>query len=118
MNAFQQCLDRQPSSPQGFPAWWTIAFAAQIATRACDGVPTLRSGHTLGIAMIQIGHDLDDVGWQDLTGQLLWVLSGRSPQLHQTHGHGSNQPQPRAQSFIVLHLTLLDPAARFESWME
>src|SRR5947209_15013790 len=118
MNPFQQGLDMQPASPQGLPARWTLAFAAQVAAIAGDGMPALLDRHRRSFPLLQMRHHLDDVGWQDLACGLLWILPGGGTQLHQAHGHGSKQPQERAQSLIVLHLTLLDLAARFETLMK
>jgi hypothetical protein len=118
MNAFEQGLDMQPSSPQGFPPRGTIAFAAQIPAIAGNGMPTLLDRHRLGRPMIQMSHDRHDVGWQDLACRLLRILSGDGSQLHQAHGHGGKQAQDRAQSLIVLQLTLLDLAPRFESLLK
>src|SRR2546423_952509 len=118
MNTFEQGLDMQPSAPQGFPPWGSIAFAAQIPTIAGNGMPTLLDGHRLGKPMIQMSYDSHDVRWQDLASRLRGILSGGSSQLYQAHGHGSQQAQDGAQPFIVLHLTLLDLAAGFESLMK
>ena len=118
MNTFQQCLDMQPSSPQGFPPWGTIAFAAQIAAIAGNGMPTLLDCHRRSFAVIQMRHHLHDVGWQHLEGGLLRILPRGGSHLHQAHGQRGQHPQEGAQGFIVLHLTLLDPAPGFESLMK
>ena len=92
MNAFEQGLDMQPSSPQGFPAWRTIAFAAQIAAIAGNGMPTLLDGHRRSRALLQMRHHLDDLKWQDLACWLFGILSGCRSQLHQARGHGGKEP--------------------------
>src|SRR6266700_4473974 len=118
MNAFEQCLDMQPASPQGFPSRWTIAFAALVATIAGNRIPTLLAPHRLRRAVIQMRHHLDDITWQDLACRLLWILPGGGSQLHQAYRHGGKQSQERAQTFIILEVALLDLATRFESLMK
>src|SRR6266852_4725591 len=118
MNTFQQRLDMQTSSPQGLPPRRAIAFAAQIAAIAGNGMPTLLDRHRRSRAVIQMRHHLDDVRWQDLACWLFGILPGGGSQLHQAHGHGGKEPQEGAQSLIVLDLTLLDLAAGFESLMK
>src|SRR2546423_5433573 len=105
MNAFQPCLDMQPSSPQGFPPWRAIAFAAQIAAIAGNGMPTWLDRHRRSRAVIQMRHHLDDLKWQHLACWLLGILPGCSSQLHPAHGHGGQEPQYRAQALRVLDLT-------------
>src|SRR6266581_353669 len=118
MNAFEQCLDVQPSFPQGLPAWRAIAFATQVAARARNGIPTLLNRHCFTRPMIQMSYDLYDLGRQHLACQLIGMLPGCRAQLHQAYRHGRQQSQQGTQSGVLLDLTLLNAATRFESLME
>ena len=117
MNAFQQCLDMQPSSPQGLPPWRAIAFAAQIAAIAGNVMPTLLDGHRLSIAVIQMCHHLYDVKWQYLACRLLGILLDAARSCIKRTARGKGTPI----SCAIPHspgLTLLELAARFESLMK
>ena len=85
MNAFQQGLDVEPTQPQGFPAWWPIPFAPQVATLAGNGMPTLLGGQLGSRHVGQVGHDLHQIGWQHLLDWLLRRLAGQCTQVQQPH---------------------------------
>ncbi len=92
MNAFQQCLDMQPSSPQGLPPWRAIAFAAQIAAIAGNGMPTLLDRHRLSRAVIQMCHHRYDVKWQYLACRLLGILPGAARSCIKRTAMGERNP--------------------------
>src|SRR2546430_9641110 len=48
MNTLQQGLQPQPTSPQGFPTWWTIMAAGQIPSHTSDCLPEGSRGHAGG----------------------------------------------------------------------
>ena len=96
MNALHDRLNVQPATPQGLPARWAIAFASEIASIAGNGIPTLLARHRVGIALIQRGHHLHDVGWQDLARSPLRLLRDTARSCNKRTATGASKPKRSA----------------------
>ncbi len=86
MDAFQKGMDVQPSFPEGFPAWLSVALATEIPPSLRDAVPASSRGELLGGHPGQMRHDLDHLAGQDLVSGPLWVVAGHIAQAEQAHG--------------------------------
>jgi len=86
MNAFQDCLDIQPTAPQGHPSRRSIPFAVEIAAETGNGAPQFPDAHVSDWTSGQTGNDLHDVDAHHLRRIRLWGMLGNLSQTQQAQG--------------------------------
>src|SRR6266487_4099493 len=117
VNAFQECLQREPTFPNGSPSRRTIMRTSQIATQARDLHPEGTDSHRSRRLSRALGHYRQQQRLNHLVSRALGLGTRIFTDLHQAYGKWGQQPQQADQPVNGLQLPFFNAAPTFEALM-
>src|SRR6266700_1206658 len=117
VNAFQECLQREPTFPNGSPSRRTIMRTSQIATQARDLHPEGTDSHRSRRLSRALGHYRQQQRLNHLVSRALGLGTRIFTDLHQAYGKWGQQPQQADQPVNALQLPFFHATPTFDALM-